>query len=135
MVRRAGEENRTTNFFRTERYVQINEQWYFMTRGGSQEGPFRSKMEAEESLRLFIAVRNSNLVTDQASRDKQLASKANTRANKRGDSGFPFGQVAKVETAPFKVRRIEFTPVAQDVQELDGATASSANDSFHFCCL
>ncbi|MFK7731905.1 MAG: DUF6316 family protein [Pseudomonadales bacterium] len=131
MVRRAGEENRTTNFFRTERYVQINEQWYFMTRGGSQEGPFRNRMEAEESLLLFIAVRNSTLDHEQTA----LASKVNALANKRSDTGFPFGQVAKVETAPFNVRRIEFTPVAQDVQELDGAKASSANDSFHFCCL
>ncbi len=135
MVRRAGEENRTTNFFRTERYVQINEQWYFMTRGGSQEGPFRNRMEAEESLLLFIAVRNSNLDNMHANLSKQGPSKVNTRTNKRGESGFPFGQVAKVERAPFNVRRIEFTPVAQDVQELDGATASSANDSFHFCCL
>lgn len=135
MVRRAGEENRTTNFFRTERYVQINEQWYFMTRGGSQEGPFRNKMEAEESLRLFVAVRQGNLDETHANRGKESSNKVSASTSKRGGSGFPFGQVAKVETAPFNVRRIEFMPVAQDVQELDGASASSANDSFHFCCL
>ncbi len=135
MVRRAGEENRTTNFFRTERYVQINEQWYFMTRGGSQEGPFRNRMEAEESLLLFIAVRNSVLDKERADDDKQPVRKMRKPLNRGRDSGFPFGQVAKVETAPFNVRRIEFTPVAQDVQELDDASSSSANDSFHFCCL
>lgn len=137
MVRRAGEENRTTNFFRTERYVQINEHWYFMTRGGSQEGPYRNRLEAEESLQLFIAVRNSVLDKEHLDLDRRQSSKTHNRPSKRSDSdnGFPFGQVAKVETAPFNVRRIEFTPVAQDVQELDDADSSSANDSFHFCCL
>lgn len=135
MVRRAGEENRTTNYFRTERYVQVNEYWYFMTRGGSQEGPFRNRMEAEESLRFFIAVRNSALDEKHSGAGKHLKPATSARVNKRGETGFPFGQVAKVETAPFNVRRIEFTPVAHDVQEIDGASASSANDGFHFCCL
>ncbi len=135
MVRRAGEENRTSNFFRTDRYIQINEQWYFMTRGGSQEGPFRNRLEAEESLKLFIAVRNSGLDKQQLSAKKQLPQNKPTLASKRSEAGFPFGQVAKVETPPFNVRRIEFTPVAHDVQEVDGASASSANDGFHFCCL
>lgn len=126
MANRSGEQNSGTKFFRTERFVQINDRWYFMTRGGSQEGPFDSRMEAEESLRFFLAVATSKLSRPAPKKQATVKSAPNR---------FPFDKVAKVEKGHFQVRRIEFTPVAQDVQELADASSTCANDSFHFCCL
>lgn len=40
--------------FRSNRYFCINGTWYFMTREGSQLGPFIDKREAEAELMMFI---------------------------------------------------------------------------------
>jgi hypothetical protein len=40
--------------FRSNRYFCINGTWYFMTREGSQMGPFIDKREAEAELMMFI---------------------------------------------------------------------------------
>ncbi len=131
MLKRQGEEHIETQFYRTERFVQINASWFFMARDGVQEGPFNNRAEAQEALQLYLSVVKSGL----------LDSLHETNSRHSGDlrqaekPAYPFSKVATVHKAPFKVQRIEFTPVAQDVQEIDNASSSCANDSFHFCCL
>lgn len=49
---RAGEKQNIP--FRTERYFCSNGEWYFLTRGGGQEGPFINKEEMEAELLLYI---------------------------------------------------------------------------------
>lgn len=49
---RAGEENR--QWFRSDRYLHVNDHWYFITRENTQEGPFNSRREAEQELTLYI---------------------------------------------------------------------------------
>lgn len=49
---RAGESS--TIPFRTQRYFCANGDWYFLTRGGGQRGPFSSKEEMEAELLLYI---------------------------------------------------------------------------------
>ncbi|MDH5765972.1 MAG: DUF6316 family protein [Gammaproteobacteria bacterium] len=49
---RSGETN--ANPFRTDRSFCSNGEWYFLTRGGGQVGPFISKEEMEAELLLFI---------------------------------------------------------------------------------
>ena len=56
---RAGETSAT--HFRTERYFCSNGEWYFLTRGGGQEGPYLNKEEMEGELLLYL--REQNLVS------------------------------------------------------------------------
>lgn len=49
---RAGETS--ANPFRTDRSFCSNGEWYFLTRGGGQQGPFPSKEEMEAELLLFV---------------------------------------------------------------------------------
>ena len=51
--------------FRSSRYFCANGTWYFMTREGSQEGPFIDKQEAEAELMMFIREKSmqSNMTT------------------------------------------------------------------------
>ena len=63
MDNRSGETSAT--HFRTERYFCSNGEWYFLTRGGGQEGPYLNKEEMEAELLLFI--REQNLVNSSIS--------------------------------------------------------------------
>lgn len=50
--------------FRSNRYYCVNGTWFFMTREGSQLGPFIDKREAEAELMMFIrekSMENSNI--------------------------------------------------------------------------
>jgi len=61
-LHRTGEERSIP--FRTNRYYCVNGTWYFMTREGSQLGPFIDKREAEAELTMFIrekSMENSNI--------------------------------------------------------------------------
>ncbi len=49
---RGGEDNK--NWFRSDRMLHVNENWYFVTRENTQEGPFSSRNEAENELTLYI---------------------------------------------------------------------------------
>ncbi|MCG6939129.1 MAG: DUF6316 family protein [Gammaproteobacteria bacterium] len=40
--------------FQTDRFVQQNGEWFYMTRDGLQRGPFKSREEAEGDLIFFI---------------------------------------------------------------------------------
>lgn len=50
---RAGE---TSPFhFRSDRFCQINGQWYFVTREKTQEGPFPNRLEANLGAERYVA--------------------------------------------------------------------------------
>ena len=49
---RSGENVKT--WFRGDRFLHINDQWFFMTREQTQEGPFSSRQEAERELNYYI---------------------------------------------------------------------------------
>ena len=59
MDNRTGESSAT--HFRTERYFCSNGEWYFLTRGGGQQGPYLDKEEMEAELLLFL--REQNMVS------------------------------------------------------------------------
>ncbi|MDH5735832.1 MAG: DUF6316 family protein, partial [Gammaproteobacteria bacterium] len=44
--------------FRTDRYFCSNGEWYFLTRGGGQQGPFSSKADMEGELMLYLREQN-----------------------------------------------------------------------------
>ncbi len=50
--KRKGESDK--NHFRSDRIVVMNGKYYFMTREDTQEGPFDSRLEAEQELNLYI---------------------------------------------------------------------------------
>jgi len=52
MTVRAGEKNKT--WFRSDRFMFINDKWYFLTREETQVGPFDSRAEAERELTYYI---------------------------------------------------------------------------------
>ena len=49
--------------FRTERLYQTGQKWYFMTREGTEEGPFDARSEALLRLELYLSVMNSGLLS------------------------------------------------------------------------
>ena len=49
---RSGEALKT--WFRSERFLCVNEKWYFVTREFTQEGPFDNREEAQLELNLYI---------------------------------------------------------------------------------
>jgi hypothetical protein len=50
--------------FRTERMVKNDGQWYFYTREKSMEGPFETKLDAQERLDVYLQILNLNLLSD-----------------------------------------------------------------------
>lgn len=58
MTVRIGESEKT--WFRSERIMHVNDQWFFTTREMTQEGPFYSKHEAEMELNLYIRHANDH---------------------------------------------------------------------------
>lgn len=53
---RLGEKNKT--WFRCDRFLHINDRWFFQTREQTQEGPFNSRQEAERELNYYIGHMN-----------------------------------------------------------------------------
>jgi len=51
----------TKSWFRSERYLHVNDQWYFTTREMTEEGPYITKQEAEMELMLYIRHMNDSL--------------------------------------------------------------------------
>lgn len=49
---RAGEEEKF--WYRSDRFIKIDNQWYFTTRENREVGPFESKEAAEHGLSIFI---------------------------------------------------------------------------------
>ena len=50
---RAGEAE-FQNYFRCDRFFQINSQWHFTTREQTVEGPFATKVAAKEGLKRYV---------------------------------------------------------------------------------
>lgn len=52
--------------FRSARHFCSNGEWYFMTRGGGQRGPFTNKQEMEAELLLYLReeTQNNDKITD-----------------------------------------------------------------------
>lgn len=53
----------TRAYFRTERFNQRGGQWYFLTREGTEEGPYDERLEAEARLQRYIDVMTSGWVS------------------------------------------------------------------------
>ncbi|MDX1735081.1 MAG: DUF6316 family protein [Halioglobus sp.] len=47
--------------FRSDRFFQHGDQWYFATREGTDQGPFSGRQQAEERLWGYIRVMESGL--------------------------------------------------------------------------
>lgn len=62
MAVRVGETDK--NWFRSDRMLHINDEWYFLTREMTQEGPFKNRHEAELELNLYIRHVNDHLLKD-----------------------------------------------------------------------
>lgn len=52
-VCRAGET--TTPSFRTDRFLEVDGRWYFVTRERTREGPYESRADAGREARRYIA--------------------------------------------------------------------------------
>ncbi len=60
-------------WFRSERYLQIGNDWYFLTRENTQEGPFESRAAAERELNYYIRFSNQSDVFNDCERSHKLA--------------------------------------------------------------
>lgn len=66
---RRGEDDKT--HFRSNRVVVMNGRYYFMTRENTQEGPFDTRLEAENELNLYIRHMNDPNQLMQKAKDKE----------------------------------------------------------------
>lgn len=53
-MRRKNDVDTKKFIFQTDRFVQQNGEWFYMTRNGEQRGPFKSKKDAEGDLVFYI---------------------------------------------------------------------------------
>ena len=63
--KRKGDLDQTLRF-RSDRFVHNGEKWYYETREGTTEGPFRTRPEAEEHLRNYVQLLESGWWNDEA---------------------------------------------------------------------
>ena len=49
--------------YRTNRFVEEGNQWFFCTREGTIEGPFEDEFGASEGLQVYLQVLNLNLLS------------------------------------------------------------------------
>lgn len=61
-ARRSGDPLDSRSRFRSERIIKDGGAWYFLTREGSVEGPFRTEQEAERSLEMYIRMATHNML-------------------------------------------------------------------------
>lgn len=54
------------SWFRTDRLVQEGDKWFFLTREGTVEGPFDTRMQAGERLEVYAQVMSLHLISDEA---------------------------------------------------------------------
>ena len=62
--RRTGDPLETRIRFRTERIVNDGGEWYFLTREGPVEGPFRTHEDAERRLEMYISMATHNMLSE-----------------------------------------------------------------------
>jgi hypothetical protein len=63
--RRKDDDPTSRTRFRTDRVVNDNGKWYFLTREGRVEGPFECQAEALEHLEIYVRVVQSGLLTEE----------------------------------------------------------------------
>jgi hypothetical protein len=56
MARRRNQDSGTKTFFRTNRMFRENGEWFFTTRGGTTQGPFADREEAEKELAEYVEI-------------------------------------------------------------------------------
>lgn len=52
-------------YFRSDRLTEEGGKWYFSTREGTMEGPYRDKFKALEGLQAYITIVQLHLVDDE----------------------------------------------------------------------
>lgn len=62
-ARRKEDINETRSWFRSDRLFQEGNQWFFLTREGTVEGPYADRFEALRMLDAYVMVMNSSLYT------------------------------------------------------------------------
>ena len=60
--RRSGDPTLSRTRFRTKRIVKDGSAWYFLTREGTVQGPFRCEADAEERLETYIRMATHNML-------------------------------------------------------------------------
>ncbi|MFT4823995.1 MAG: hypothetical protein ACI9DH_000779 [Halioglobus sp.] len=63
MTRRREDGPASSSQFRTERMFESAGHWYFYTREGSTEGPFESRLDAQERLDVYIEILDLKLLS------------------------------------------------------------------------
>lgn len=53
--------------YRTNRFVEDGKNWYFFTREGTVEGPFKDELKASDGLQVYLRVLNMKLLTADSS--------------------------------------------------------------------
>ena len=56
MKRRRVQDSQSKTFFRTNRMIRENGEWFFTTREGSIHGPFHNRSEAERALVDYVKI-------------------------------------------------------------------------------
>lgn len=63
MIRRRTDSPQSGSKFRTERMVQNSGNWFFYTREGSMEGPFETRVDAQNRLEVYLEIINLELLS------------------------------------------------------------------------
>tara|TARA_R110002110_G_scaffold405241_1_gene624202 strand:+ start:34396 stop:34623 length:228 start_codon:yes stop_codon:yes gene_type:complete len=59
------------SWFRTDRLLEENDNWFFLTREGTVEGPFESRVAAVERMEVYARIMEMDLVSEGISVDLQ----------------------------------------------------------------
>lgn len=62
--RRSGDPLDSRSRFRTKRLLKDGDEWYFLTREGSVQGPFHSQSDAHEQLERYIRMANYDMLSE-----------------------------------------------------------------------
>jgi len=65
MTRRQDDAAGSRSNFRTERMFESAGRWYFYTREGTTEGPFESRVDAQERLDVYIEILDLKLLSSE----------------------------------------------------------------------
>lgn len=59
-------ETESKAWYRSQRFIEHDGKWFFLTREGSTEGPFESKQDAMEQLEKWVKVYQSGMLDETA---------------------------------------------------------------------
>lgn len=141
-MNRVGEHQATQRFFRSERFVNINHQWYYLIRGGHQEGPFDRREDAEHSLSLYVALQESGLADNWAPRKSPFSfasiktniASTGPRTRPRCENELsPLASTQSIKLSEKGSDKIPFHSVASGIDKVEKLREPAAcNDHFHF---